>query len=245
MTNYWKTIAGRCIYQTPQSVSVHQNLVYRWLTFNNQSTLQTLIHRHHPERPALSYLVPFTYALLKDPGPACLLGLGGAGVAHYAGPYLGSIPVTAIEANREVIDIASTYFGTDALANLSILHQDALTFVSSCKERYQHILIDIYSDSGFPLHCQHIDFFIACKALLLPNGVLALNLVNIEHEFGIFIQLRTLFNNATVCIPVNGCANMIILASDSLTHLLQLLQQSPKLKTLIWDEHYGCMARLR
>ncbi|PJD93562.1 MAG: hypothetical protein CK424_01815 [Legionella sp.] len=242
MKIYWKTVIGTCIYKSSE-LSVYQNPLYRWLMFQDQTHFQTLLHRHHPHKPVLQYLHPFTIALRLQPGPTCLLGLGGGAIAHLAAPHLAAYSMVAIEASREVITLASRYFMTNTIKNLNILHQDAYDYVSQSTNLYQHILIDIYTSEGFPASCAAIDFFEHCQRLLTFKGILALNLVNIHQEFAILQHIRDVFKHATVCIPVPGSANMIVLACSSQTHLMSLIQQSPHLKTLIWDGVFGYMAR--
>lgn len=244
MTFYWKTLAGRCIYRSDDGLSVHQNALYRWLVFNNQTdTLQSLIHRHFPHKPGLRYLIPFTYALRTTPEAACLLGLGGAGVAHYVAPYLRLHPLTAIEKNTQVIQLASQYFMTHTLKNLTIDAQDAQQFVMQYPSDYQHILIDVYTAQGFPNSCHSIDFFAACKRILRPTGILALNLPDFHYNLRVFQHVRAVFQHATVCIPISSSSNMVVLAAHS-THVLHtLLYTKPRLKKFLWDSELGYMAR--
>ncbi len=244
MKTYWKTAAGKRIYHSPE-LSVYQNPLYRWLVFKDQINLQTLLHRYQPHKPALSYLQPFTTALRTHPGPTCLLGLGGGAVAHMAAS-LKDCSMVAVEANSEVISIASRYFMTNTLKNLNILHQDAHTYVTQCSDVYQHILIDIYTAQGFPNTCAQLGFFQHCQRLLSCHGILALNLVNINQDFSVLQHIRHVFKHATVCIPVSGSANVVVLASASLSYLMALLQQqTPHLKTLIWDSVFGYMCRIK
>ena len=244
MTRYWKTLAGRCIYRSDDALSVHQNLGYRWLVFNHQTeTLQSLINRHFPHKPALPYLLPFTYAVRTAPEAACLLGLGGGGVAHYLAPYLRTPPLIAVENNTHVIELASAYFMTNTLNTLTIVAQDAQEFVMQYPGDYQHILIDLYTAQGFPTSCHTIDFFAACKRILRPNGILALNLPDFHHNLSVFQSLRSVYQHATVCIPIASTSNMIILAAHD-HHLLQtLIYTNPQLKQFLWDSALGYMAR--
>jgi len=244
MTFYWKTLAGKCIYRLDDELSVHQNVLYRWLVFNNQPTvIQSLIHRHFPHKPVLSYLLPFSYPLRTAPEATCLLGLGGGGAAHYLAPYLGLYPLTAVENNTHVIQVASQYFMINTLKNITIRAQDAQEFVIQYHGNYQHILIDLYTSQGFPASCQNLDFFAACKRILRPTGILALNLPDFHHNLNVFQNLRSVFQNTTVCIPISSTTNMVILAAHN-HHLLQtLLYTHPQLKQFLWDSEFGYIAK--
>lgn len=244
MTIYLKTLAGWDLYRSSQ-VIVRQNLWYRWLTFQDHTCIQTLMHRQHPQKAVMPYLLPFTLALRAQPGPTCLLGLGGAAVLHVAAPYLSYYPITAVETNAEVISLGRQYFRVNSIPLLTVIHEDAQTFIPQTQTSYAHILIDLYSDKGFPETCAQIDFFYHCKQALHKNGFLALNLVNIHQELPLLGRIRSVFEQATVCIPVPHSANMIILAACSKEALLSLIYASPNLKTFVWDSMFGYMARFQ
>lgn len=247
MTIYWKTMAGICVYRSDNGLSIHQNFRYRWLIFHNQTKcLQTLIHRSHPYKPVLTYIKPFTYAARLQPGQTCLLGLGGGAVAHYLSKYLATYSLTAVEISDHIIDLAAEYFMINGLKNLAILHNDAHIFVSQSTQYFQHILIDVCSSAGYPEQCAHQDFFMNCKQLLVPNGVLALNLTHFSQELTILRALQIVFQYNTVCIPVKGTTNMIVLACHSRSILMDLLQHhNSTIKKLIWDSQFGYMADIR
>ncbi len=241
----WKTLGGRCIYQAPNGAKVHQNYLYRWLTLDSDA-LQTLINRRSPEKPELGYIHQLSFAVREQPADCCLLGLGGAGVAHGLAPYLKNSTLLAVESNTEVINIASTYFMADRLKNLSILYQDASLFVQQCKSHYQHLMVDLYEAHSFPTQCNTYEFFSDCQRLLLPDGIFSLNLTNVQEQESLFKHVREIFNKRTVSLPVKGAANMIVLAckSTSVAPLLDLLINSQRVKELQWDARWGCIARI-
>jgi len=242
MSLYFKTFAGRTIYRS-SSMEVQQNRWYRWLMFQNRTHIQTLIQRKHPHKAAMPYLYPFTLDLRTQPGPTCLLGLGGGGLLHMAAPCLQQHPITAVELSAEVITLGYQYFMLDTIPSLTILQQDAHTFINSDQSTYQHILIDIYSDTSFPENCAQQVFFQQCKQHLLPNGFLAINLVNVQQELPILERIKSVFHNATVCIPVPSSTNMIVLATQSKPALLAFITSHPKLSAFIWDPGFGYMAQ--
>ncbi|MDP3705298.1 MAG: hypothetical protein Q8R24_05255 [Legionellaceae bacterium] len=246
MKKFWKTLAGTCIYQTPDGIKVYQNLLYRWLTLESD-LLQTLINRYQPHIPSLQYINPFTFALRSSPSRCCLLGLGGGAVAHAMSASLNDIPITAVESSQTVIHTASRYFMTDKIKNLEIIHQDANIFVQTCKTNYQHLLIDIYNGDNFPTHCNHSEFFGFCNQILLPNGILSINLASIDEAWAIMQHIREHFNQKTVCMPVKGTANMVILTckAPSVNMLLDLFNHSGELNKMVWDTQWGYVAELR
>lgn len=104
----WKTKFGKCIYISPSGYKVYQNLLYRWLTLGSEAW-QTVINRYIPRRPGLHYLQMLTLMARKYPNDCCLLGLGGAGIAHLLGAQKTIRSIVAVESSEEVIQIAKKF----------------------------------------------------------------------------------------------------------------------------------------
>ncbi|RUQ99564.1 spermidine synthase [Legionella septentrionalis] len=241
----WKTLAGQCIFATPNGAKVHQNLFYRWLTLGSDS-LQSMINRRNPAKPGLSYIKHLTFAVRTQPADCCLLGLGGAGVAHALAPLFPSLSMLAVENNPEVIHIAYKYFMAGEIKNLHVLQEDANLFVQQHTRRYQHVLLDLYEAHSFPSHCNTPKFFNACYNLLYKNGILAVNLANINEHWSIFRHIHTQFNGNLIALPVKNTANLIILAcrTATLSPYLETLRKSGELKKLFWEPRWGHVAEI-
>ena len=240
----WKTWGGRCIYQM-EGIRVQQNFFYRWLTFDD-GALQTVINRRCPARSFLQYIKPLTLCARTAPGNSCLLGLGGASAAHALQPYLKPFKLDVVENNQTVINIARTYFNTQTIQNMHIIHQDALTFVQqTTSDTYKHIMIDLFNAQTFPVQCNNSDFFKQCHRILLQEGILALNVANLHDQWPILNYVREHFGHCIVSIPVKHCANLVVLAikSPSVNALLRLINENGNLKQLTWDSKWGYVAR--
>ncbi len=231
-----KTTFGRCIYESPSGFKVYQNACYRWLTFGN-NILQTLIHRRHPGRTGLEYTRPMVQMVRAFPGDCCLLGLGGAGIAH----ALADSRIVAVDHSADVIDIAGRYFMTDDIPHLTTVHQNAVEFVQSTTAVYQHILVDLHDAHEFPLACNNDIFFARCKALLKPEGVLAVNLIHLQKNVELFQRIRQQFLQCTLVVPVKGTTNTLVFAFNRFgsTGFLNHIQQIHFVKHLIWDQAWG------
>lgn len=242
---FWKACAGLRIHQSPNGIQVRQNMVYRWLTFDS-SAIQTLINRRHPERYGLRYIKTLTLAARRNPAPSCLLGLGGAGVAHALTPYFKNISLDAIESDLNVIDVCAKYFMMEQIHHLHVIHQDAFLHVQHTTSRYQHLMIDLFGAFSFPAHCNNVDFFSHCRRVLLPEGILAVNLANPHEQWPVFSHIRSQFEQYTVSVPIKGTQNMIVLAykGTSIIPLLNMLEKEG-LKQLTWDAKWGCVARIK
>jgi spermidine synthase len=241
----WKTRFGRCIYQSSSGFRVMQNPWFRWLTFA-EDDLQTLMLRRHPERGGLHYIAPIVQMVLTSPGDCCMLGLGGAGIAHALFPGLANMNFTAVELNQEIIDIAQHFFYTDRIQNLNIVHQHADDFVQSSTKTFQHVIIDLHDGQHYPTACDHDVFFDHCKALLKTEGMLTVNLLNIHTQMARFQRIKMKFNLCTLIVPVAGTGNTLVFAFNvSNSRLfLEKLQSIPFLKGLTWHPSWGWMGYL-
>ena len=235
-----KTTFGRCIYESPSGFKVYQNTCYRWLTFGN-TILQTLIHRTHPGRAGLKYILPLVHMVKAFPGDCCLLGLGGAGIAH----ALADSRMIAVDNSKDVIDIAARYFMTDDIPHLTTVHQNAVEFVQSTTVVYQHILVDLHDANDFPLACNNDAFFAHCKALLKPKGIMAVNLSHIQENMELFQRIRQQFDQCTIVVPVKGTTNTLVFAfnGSGSADFLTKIHQMPFLKKPIWSQMWGLVAQ--
>lgn len=236
----WKTYLGKCIHESPSGFRVWQNIAYRWLTFDD-NVYQSIINRSHPERGGLKYIDPFTRMARAFPGDSCLLGLGGASVAHVLFQSLVNLRMDAVDNSQDVINIATRYFKIAPLKNLNVIHQSAEKFVQSTSERYQHLLVDLYGTDDYPLECSHEVFFAHCKALLKPDGIMAVNLIDLHEKKAIFQFIRNQFDSCTLVVPVAGTTNTIVFASTACNQRIFLEKIQFMMKRLVWDSIWGCV----
>ncbi len=240
----WKTLLGRCIYRNNSGISIYQNAMFRWLKFNS-GVLQTLLNRYYPSQPGLYYIKPLILAVELLPGTTCMLGLGGAGVAHALAPSLDKIKLTIIEKDPVVIELAKHYFRLDKL-KVSVVQQDAFFFLQKTQTKYKHLLIDLFGAKSFPKNCFNEQFFRHCKTCLTPDGILAINIANYNNRWPILQLIRQHFHQATLIFLVKKSANIIILASSntSILPLLEILQKSNAVQPLYWDAKWGWLGEL-
>lgn len=238
---YWKTFAGQMIYRTENGIHVYNNFKYRWLTFANNN-LQTLINLKKPFKPELNYINPLILCASNNPGPTCLLGLGGAAIAHALDKKMGEHKITAIEYNQDVIKIAEQYFMSKMINSLNIVHADAYLYMQNTNHHYQHILVDLFDTSIAASNLQNSEFFTNCRKHLLPNGILAVNIVNLEDCEIILQNIKQSFHIITM--PVKKASNIIVLAyaGESINPLLDNLYYHKSIKKIQWDQKFGCIA---
>ena len=235
----WKTLFGQCIFTSPSGYKVYQNFFYRWLTLGSNA-LQTVINRRHPEIPALHYIAILTLMARTIPGSSCLLGLGGASVAHTLTTQIPEHSITAVDSSDEVIQIARKFFMVDSIPDLTIIHKNAVDYVQEISIVYDHLMIDLYDANNFPIECNNEEFFAIVKKRLKNEGFIAVNLANYKEQWPIFQLIKKQFKN-TLVIPIKKSANMVVIASsnDSNDSFINQIRASGELKKINWMDSWG------
>lgn len=90
--------------------------------------------------------------------------------------------ITGVEIDRDIIDIANSYFQLDKIQNLEIVVDDAFEYVLKTKLKYDLIIIDIFQDTTMP-NFLFEDFFIQrINSLLNLNGFILFNTMVINQK---------------------------------------------------------------
>ncbi len=79
-----------------------------------------------------------------------LLGLGGGDIVKLFGKYQPEAKLTVIEKEEELITIAAQYFGVRESDNTQIVVADANKYVTTNKEKFDLIIVDLYSGDDVP-----------------------------------------------------------------------------------------------
>lgn len=80
----------------------------------------------------------------ERPDSALILGLGGGSIASLMTQRWGPFPITGVERDTEVIEIARREFGMDHLDHLTIINADAFAWMRSCRQTFGAICVDLY-----------------------------------------------------------------------------------------------------
>lgn len=240
----WQTRFGRSIYTSPSGYKVYQNCRYRWLTLGSDA-LQTVINKRHPAKPVLYYLPALTLMARAMPGEVCMLGLGGAGVAHLLAGNQFTHTITAVESSSEVISIARDFFMTEQISTLQIIHQAAQDYLTQSTTRYPHLIIDLYGAHFFPERCANAAFFSDCAQHLATDGFMAVNLANLREQWPIVQLIKQQFKN-TLIIPVRHSANLVVLASlqQHKSEFIEQISACKQLKRISLVSDWGYVASM-
>ncbi len=90
--------------------------------------------------------------------------------------------MTGVELDKEVVEIANTYFKLNQIKNLDLIIDDAFEFVLKTKMQYDLIIIDIFQDTTMP-NFLFEDFFVnRVNFLLNPEGFILFNTMVISEK---------------------------------------------------------------
>jgi spermidine synthase len=103
------------------------------------------------------------------------IGSGGGRTAWYLHRYLPDVPVTTVELDPVVAELAQKHFGIKSEKNFRIVTRDGRLFLRENDKRYDVILIDAYRGPFVPFHLLTKEFYQSIKAHLAAGGVLVQN----------------------------------------------------------------------
>src|SRR5215468_11271492 len=103
------------------------------------------------------------------------IGFGGGRTAWYLHRFLPDVPVTSVELDPTVVELARKYFGVRDEPNFRVVNQDGRLFLQESKDKYDIILIDAYRGPFVPFHLLTKEFYQIVKDHLAEGGVVAQN----------------------------------------------------------------------
>jgi spermidine synthase len=155
----------------------------------------------------------------RDGGLRTLLDLGLAGgtivqdfrVQHPA------VAITGVEIDPVVLDLARRHFALDG-PNLTAVVEDARTFLTRARTRFDAVAVDVFRGPHVPFHCATREFFALVKDRLDPGGALMMNVAVLSDRDlalpGLLNTVASVFADTWVWRP-EGSHNRFILASDA------------------------------
>jgi spermidine synthase len=109
---------------------------------------------------------------------ALILGFGAGSVAHLLRNELKfEAPITGVELDPEVIDIARKYFELEKYDNLSLENEDAFEYVRRCNELFDFVVSDVFVDKTIPDKFLHEDYIIELSRLTQQGGMGIMNII--------------------------------------------------------------------
>lgn len=180
----------------------------------NSNTLQSVINVDHPEKLALKNLEYLIAVLLFMPQPKriLLLGTGGGSLVHFLRHHYPDSHLTSIDIDGELLDLMhDKMILPQANDNLAYVIDDAANYLQHCDQTFDLILVDIFIGDQSPDWLLSTENMRRLHMLLSTSGAVAYNLlIDDESSFTEYYRdLREVFSQQTLCIPVAGYDNSI------------------------------------
>lgn len=112
-----------------------------------------------------------------------ILGVaGGSVVQTLVTDFSFTKNITGVEVDKEIIDVANSYFNLDKISNFKCIIADAEQFVNTDANHYDLIVIDIFKDTEMPSFLFEQSFVSNCKKLLNKNGYILFNTMHLTAD---------------------------------------------------------------
>lgn len=198
------------------NIYVHQrgDLIVMQFGKNERFWTETVYDTSDPRALPVVYTRYLTAALAYPPTPGSILeiGLGGGRTASYLDIFMPDIPVTSVELDPVVIEMAKQYFDVQETENLHVETADGRIYLMRSRETYDIILVDAYRGPFVPFHMLTREFYITAERRLSEGGVLAQNIEPTTMLFDSAIAtLASVFDNVDL-YPAEG--NVVAIAYD-------------------------------
>lgn len=177
----------------------------------NQRTLylgslpQTTIDLREPDRLVARYIRYMHLGMVfrPDSEKVAFLGLGGgAGIRSFHQGY-PEMRITAVDIDADVVDVARRYFFVEEDERLSVVVEDGRRFVTEHEAAFDQIILDAYSQDGYPSRMYTRESFQLMRHSLRDSedeesggsGVLVINAVGWlkgERSYSLQVIMKTL-----------------------------------------------------
>lgn len=144
---------------------------------------QSGVYINDPDKLVFWYTQRMAEVVAQAPKHDRLLVLGGGAFTlpqYLAKTYPDSV-VDVVEIDPELADIARQYFYYTDPKNVNMIFEDARTYVNKSEQKYDAILVDVYSDSSVPFSLMTKQYGQQIERLLADDGVVVVNMIAGPH----------------------------------------------------------------
>jgi spermidine synthase len=155
---------------------------------------------------------------MPEPQDALLIGLAGGTVARQLTAAYGPIPITGVEIDPEINEVAREYFALDELKNLNVIVADGRYALRTSDATFDLIGVDAYRQPYIPFQLTSREFFQEVSAHLRPGGVAVVNAGRTRTDFRLVESLGATMRDVfpyVVAIDVDRYTNTILVGSQS------------------------------
>ena len=153
----------------------------------------------------------------EDPMDLLILGLGTGTYATQCETYYSDTDITGVEIDQAIIDLAYEYF--DLSSEVQTETADGRSYLNSCTETYNVIMVDAYQDITIPFQMSSVEFFTEVQEHLTEGGVMVVNMnmqSDAEGSINEYLSdtIASVFDYVYT-VEVRGNTNRILFASDN------------------------------
>jgi spermidine synthase len=178
-------------------------------------TVQSAMHREHPDRLILAYTRKMMAFLLFNHAPAriLLLGLGGGSLAKFCYRRLPYTAVTAVEVNPDVIALREEFSIPPDDERFRVVCTDAADYVARLGLSQDVILADACDREGIAPKLNAIEFYQDAHRCLFSGGVFVANMCGDPDDWAKHVaKIRTVFGDDIMTLQVRPDGNVIVFA---------------------------------
>ena len=171
-------------------------------------------------------------AMSPEPEDVLLIGLAGGTVARQLTAAYGPIPITGVEIDPEIDEVARKYFGLDDLENVDVIVADGRYALRTSDRAFDLIGVDAYRQPYIPFQLTSREFFQEVAAHLRPGGVAVVNAGRTRTDFRLVEALAATMRDVfphVVAIDVDRYTNTILVGSQSPLSADALMQNIERL----------------
>ncbi len=222
------------------------------------ANVQSAMRLSDPSALVLEYTRTMMRCLLFNAAPKSMLmiGLGGGSLAKYCHTHLPQADITAVEINPHVIDCRERFQVPPDGPLFRAVRADGAAFAidaakaiaspargSSAIRRYDAILVDAFHAEGAPAGTTSRVFFKACRSLLSPRGVLAMNLESEPAQCQpTLARMGEAFGGAVWSVLTESTSNRIAFAASA-QHLSATLRDATARLAALAPVHRDTLTR--
>src|SRR5215216_1302038 len=183
------------------------------------------------------------------PLDALLIGLAGGTVARELTAAYGPIPITGVEIDPEITDVAREYFALDEMKNLNVIVADGRYALRTSDAAFDLIGVDAYRQPYIPFQLTSREFFQDVSAHLRPGGVAVVNAGRTRTDFRLVNAIGSTMRDVfpyVAAIDVSRYTNTILIGSDTplsadalIDNVERLPQASPVREVAGWSLDSG------
>lgn len=209
-----ESLWARLFTQTYNKPFIVDDTLQRRLQFDLY-TVQSAMHREHPDRLILAYTRKMMTFLLFNRTPAriLLLGLGGGSLAKFCYRRLPYSAIKAVEVNPDVIALREEFGIPPDDARFRVFHADAAHYIARLGCSEDVILADACDRAGIAPGLDTIEFYQNVRRCLAGGGMFVGNMCGDENRWAAhFEKIRTVFGDELMTLQVRPGGNVIVLA---------------------------------